>query len=142
MVKQAKVVANKLAKSVQSNRILMIVCVFIVMGLAVALINYLQNKTLERFTQQVVDLSDLSELTTAEHGNDHKDCAHQNEDGRRHFCGHCHTPGCAEAHTQFTTKYQSETGKAYSNNTGYYIDDTTRGLRGIDQISAPPGNSD
>lgn len=137
MVKQAKVVANKLAKSVQSNRILMIVCVFIVMGLAVALINYLQNKTLERFTQQVVDLDadGYPELTTAKHGNRHKDCKHQNEDGKRHFCGHCHTPGCAEAHLQFTTKYQSETGKAYNNeNTGYYIDENTREIKGIDQM--------
>ena len=138
MVKQAKVVANKLAKSVQSNRILMIVCVFIVMGLAVALINYLQNKTLERFTQQVVDLVDLTnpELDTAAHGNRHKECKHQNEDGKRHFCGHCHTPGCAEAHTKFTTKYQSETGEVYNNeNTGYYVDETTREIKGIDQMT-------
>jgi hypothetical protein len=49
MVKEAKKVVGNLAKVMKSNRILMIVCVFVVMGLAVALIQFLQDKTLERF---------------------------------------------------------------------------------------------
>ena len=46
----AKEALNKVAKALKNNRILMIVCVFVVMGLAVALIQFLQEKTLERFT--------------------------------------------------------------------------------------------
>ena len=43
MVKQAKVVANKLANLFKAI-VFMIVCVFIVMGLAVALINIYKTK--------------------------------------------------------------------------------------------------
>jgi hypothetical protein len=44
-----KDVLNTVAKALKNNRILMIVCVFVVMGLAVVLIQFLQEKTLERF---------------------------------------------------------------------------------------------
>jgi len=88
----AKEALNKVAKALKNNRILMIVCVFVVMGLAVALIQFLQEKTLERFTSAwtVETQGGTSELTEGEHGELHADgCIHDNTDGK-HTCGHAH----------------------------------------------------
>lgn len=66
----AKEALNKVAKALKNNRILMIVCVFVVMGLAVGLIQFLQEKTLERFTSAYAlnNNNDPSALTEGEHG--------------------------------------------------------------------------
>ena len=78
----AKESLNKVAKVLKNNRILMIVCVFVVMGLAVALIQFLQEKTLERFTSAYTIANTPSELTGGEHGELHAGgCVHVNEQG-------------------------------------------------------------
>ena len=92
MVKQT---VNKLAKALKSNRILMIVCVFVVMGLAVALIQFLQEKTLERFTSAFK--MNGTTLDEAQHGVLHAECNHKNTDGTKHTCGHAHTANAATA---------------------------------------------
>jgi ABC-type nickel/cobalt efflux system permease component RcnA len=95
MVKQ---VVDKLAKALKSNRILMIICVFVVMGLAVTLIQFVQQKTLERFTS-AYKTSNSTVLEGTEHGELHADgCLHEeNTDGYRHTCGHAHTENAATA---------------------------------------------
>ena len=99
MVKEAKKVVGNLAKVMKSNRILMIVCVFVVMGLAVALIQFLQNKTLERFeTMYTVNangnITGVEEL--AKHGDNHTNCEHKNDLGISHTCGHFHSEKAAK----------------------------------------------
>lgn len=99
MVKEAKKVVGNLAKVMKSNRILMIVCVFVVMGLAVALIQFLQDKTLERFanaTAYTIAEESPVELELAVHGNRHKSCEHVNDEGVHHTCGHAHTSNAAK----------------------------------------------
>jgi hypothetical protein len=92
----AKESLNKIAKAVKNNRILMIVCVFVVMGLAVALIQFLQEKTLERFTS-AYRVSNSEKLSGGTHGTLHGDgCVHVNEQGYHHTCGHAHTKKAAE----------------------------------------------
>lgn len=88
-----KVFAN-LLKKFKNNRILMIASVFIVMGVSVALIQFLQEKTLERFTS-AYKTSNRTELSEGEHGLLHADCDHINEDGNHHTCGHAHTKEAA-----------------------------------------------
>ena len=86
----AKEALNKVAKALKNNRILMIVCVFVVMGLAVALIQFLQEKTLERFTSAYSINTEPSELSGGAHGELHAGgCIHDNTDGK-HTCGHAH----------------------------------------------------
>ena len=99
MVKEAKKVVGNLAKVMKSNRILMIVCVFVVMGLAVALIQFLQDKTLERFanaTAYTIAEESPGELELAVHGNRHQSCKHVNNEGIHHTCGHAHTSNAAK----------------------------------------------
>ena len=91
----AKDALNKVAKALKNNRILMIVCVFVVMGLAVALIQFLQEKTLERFTSAYALNNDMTGLTGGGHGELHAGCVHDNTDGK-HTCGHAHTEETAE----------------------------------------------
>lgn len=98
----AKESLNKVAKALKTNRILMIVCVFVVMGLAVALIQFLQEKTLERFTSAYAlnSINEPTELNGGAHGELHvKDngtpCVHDNTDGT-HTCGHAHTENRAK----------------------------------------------
>ena len=88
---------NKVAKALKNNRILMIVCVFVVMGLAVALIQFLQEKTLERFTSAyALNNNNPSVLTGGEHGEYHANgCVHDNTDGT-HTCGHAHNENRAK----------------------------------------------
>ena len=87
---------NKVAKALKNNRILMIVCVFVVMGLAVALIQFLQEKTLERFTSAYTIANTPSELSGGAHGALHGDgCVHVNDQGNHHTCGHAHTENTA-----------------------------------------------
>jgi flagellar biosynthesis/type III secretory pathway M-ring protein FliF/YscJ len=50
MINNIKSVVNNVTNAIKNNRILMIMCVFIIMGLAVALINYLQSRTIEMFS--------------------------------------------------------------------------------------------
>lgn len=88
-----KVFAN-LLKKLKNNRILMIACVFIVMGVSVALIQFLQEKTLEKFAS-AYKTSNRTELSEGEHGLLHADCDHINEDGSSHTCGHAHTEDAA-----------------------------------------------
>lgn len=91
----AKEALNKVAKALKNNRILMIVCVFVVMGLAVALIQFLQEKTLERFTS-AYKVSNSTELSGGAHGALHAGgCDHVNNDGVHHTCGHAHTENTA-----------------------------------------------
>lgn len=100
MVKEAKKVVGNLAKVMKSNRILMIVCVFVVMGLAVALIQFLQNKTLERFeTMYTIAANDEIEAVEelGKHGNTHSNgCVHKNNLGVSHTCGHAHSEKAAK----------------------------------------------
>ena len=124
MVKQAKAVANKLAKLVKSNRILMIVCVFLVMGLAITLINYLQSKTLERFAS-AINLSNSTDLEGGAHGSKHKDCKHINDDGNHHLCGHVHGSNAVEA----ATALQGTNG--YTTNAGYTINNETNPITAL-----------
>jgi hypothetical protein len=88
MVKTVKAAVGQVSKVLKNNRILMIVCVFVVMGLAVGLINYLQRQTLERF-YVAYKLDGATELTQDELKNLHADCKH---DQGSHFktCGHVH----------------------------------------------------
>ena len=116
MVKLVRSAANKLTTLVKGNRILMIVCVFLVMGFAVTLINYLQNKTLERFVS-AIDRSG-QELTTGQHGSLHKDCVHVNNDGNHHLCNHVHTSNALDNATALVDA-------GYDNNAGYTVNDTT-----------------
>jgi hypothetical protein len=92
----AKETLNIIAKAIKSNRILMIVCVFVVMGLAVMLIQFLQEKTLERFTSAYTIASTPAELSEGEHGEKHAaECVHLNNEGGHHTCGHAHTENTA-----------------------------------------------
>ena len=94
----AKEALNKVAKALKNNRILMIVCVFVVMGLAVALIQFLQEKTLERFTSAYAlnNNTNPTALTGGEHGEYHANgCVHDTEDGT-HTCGHAHNENRAK----------------------------------------------
>ena len=89
-----KSVARDLSKAVKSNRILMIVCAFVVMGAAVVLINHLQRKTLENFA--VSAYAEDAELNEAAHGELHADCQHGTH-GSQGQCGHAHTAAAATA---------------------------------------------
>ena len=124
MAKQAKSVANKLAKLVKSNRILMIVCVFLVMGLAITLINYLQNKTLERFESAYTLNETAVELSAGLHGSKHVDCDHINSDGVHHVCGHVHD---SDAATEAKKLVNGSYG-AYNNTLGYTVNNDTKAL--------------
>ena len=64
----------------------MIVCVFIVMGLSVTLINYLQSRTIEMFSA----FTENGEIDEQAHGELHKDCDHINDNGYHRTCGHGH----------------------------------------------------
>ena len=112
----AKEALNKVAKALKNNRILMIVCVFIVMGLAVALIQFLQEKTLERFTSAYALNNSITELTGGEHGKLHDGCVHDNTDGK-HTCGHAH--GANEAQKLKNEGLNNAANSLYTvNNTG------------------------
>ena len=116
MVKSVRSAANKLTTLVKGNRILMIVCVFLVMGFAVTLINYLQNKTLERFVSAIGRSG--QELTTGQHGSLHKECVHVNNDGNHHLCNHVHNSNALDNATALVDA-------GYDNNAGYTVNDTT-----------------
>lgn len=124
MVKSVKKGVSSIAKSIARNRILMIVCVFVVMGLAVGLINYLQKKTIERFASAYVyDSNDGSTTELDEgtkHGNLHKDCKHVNNEGYHHTCGHAHTEDAAELAAEIgSRRYKiNDTTKELVNNEG------------------------
>jgi hypothetical protein len=112
----AKEALNKIAKAIKSNRILMIVCVFFVMGVSVALIQFLQEKTLERFSAYTIANSP-SELTGGKHGEKHAGCAHLNNNNGHHTCGHAHTENTAE--TLKTAGLNNNTNSEYTvNNNG------------------------
>ena len=65
MANKIKSTVSNIAKAIKNNRILMIVCVLIVMGLSVALINYLQDQTIEMFSAYIasydVNVTELDE---------------------------------------------------------------------------------
>lgn len=90
MTNKVKSTINNVAKAIKNNRILMIVCVFIVMGLSVALINYLQDQTIEMFSAYITNNDgNVTELDEQEHGELHTVCKHI--DGDLHStCGHGH----------------------------------------------------
>ena len=94
MVKSVSSASKNLIRSVKNNRVLMLVCMFAVMGFAVVVINYLQRKTLERFTDVVSAYKEEtgSELDAHQHGSLHKDCAHDTNGS----CGHTHTEAAAK----------------------------------------------
>ena len=107
----AKEALNKVAKALKNNRILMIICVFVVMGLAVALIQFLQEKTLERFTSAYALNNDITELTGGAHGELHADgCIHDNTNGT-HTCGHAHNENRA---TELRAKGYTETNASFT----------------------------
>lgn len=109
----AKEALNKVAKALKNNRILMIVCVFVVMGLAVALIQFLQEKTLERFTGAYAlnNNNNPSELSGGAHGKLHAGgCIHDNTDGT-HTCGHAHNENRAK---ELIAKGYTETNASYT----------------------------
>ena len=108
----AKEALNKVAKALKNNRILMIVCVFVVMGLAVALIQFLQEKTLERFTSAYSINTEPSELSGGAHGELHAGgCIHDNTDGK-HTCGHAH--GANEAQKLKNEELNNTTNSVYT----------------------------
>ena len=93
----AKESLNKVARALKTNRILMIVCVFVVMGLAVALIQFLQEKTLERFTSAYALNNSMTELDGGAHGEYHANgCVHDHANGTKHTCGHAHNANRAD----------------------------------------------
>ena len=128
MVKQVKSAANKLAKLVKSNRILMIVCVFLVMGLAITLINYLQNKTLERFASAYTLTETTEELNAGNHGSKHMKCDHKNDTSdHHHLCGHVHGSNAVnEAKKLVNGSYGT-----YNNAQGYTVNGETGSLSAI-----------
>ena len=92
---------NTLEKVIKKNHILMIICIFLVMGLAVTLIQFLQEKTFEKFTTTTTDTSNIESaykilqnatesLNPIEHGELHKNCVHIDNNGKLHTCGHVH----------------------------------------------------
>ena len=108
----AKEALNKVAKALKNNHILMIVCVFVVMGLAVALIQFLQEKTLERFTGYALNNNtEPTALTGGEHGELHANgCVHDTEEGT-HTCGHAHNENRA---TELRAKGYDTTNAVYT----------------------------
>jgi hypothetical protein len=91
MANKVKSAVSNVAKAIKNNRILMIVCVFIVMGLAVALINYLQDRTIEMFSAYIAnDDGNLTELSEQEHGDLHANCKHIDDDLHSTCGGHGH----------------------------------------------------
>ena len=93
----AKEALNKVAKALKNNHILMIICVFVVMGLAVALIQFLQEKTLERFTSAYALNNSTTVLNGGAHGEYHANgCVHDDANGTTHTCGHAHNENRAK----------------------------------------------
>ena len=135
MVKQARAAAKKVANLVKSNRILMIVCVFLVMGLAITLINYLQNKTLERFASAMTLNETPLELEGGAHGSKHQDCKHINDAGVHHLCGHVHDADAVAA----AQALQATNG--YTNTAGYNIDSVTKELIPVTSTNATAANA-
>jgi hypothetical protein len=113
MVNKIKSTVSNIAKAIKNNRILMIVCVFIVMGLSIALINYLQEQTIEMFSAYIAnDDNNITELDENAHGVLHVNCKHVDNELHSTCGGHGHNKdGALLAKTVGDTKYTiSENG--------------------------------